>query len=59
MMFRQGYKAAVLAIVAASFASSSDAFNLKCESMFSQKIHIMMFLRILKRAAFLGLEVPP
>lgn len=31
MMFGRSYKAAVLAIVAASVATTSDAFNLKCE----------------------------
>jgi hypothetical protein len=39
MMFRRGYKVAVLALVAASVASTSDAFNLKCESNIFSKIH--------------------
>jgi hypothetical protein len=39
MMFRRGYKVAILAVVAASVASTSDAFNLKGESNIFSKTH--------------------
>lgn len=57
MMFGRSYKTAVLAIVAASVATTSDAFNLKCEfDLFLKRIRIFeLFLDVDCRALIDGI----